>query len=145
MAPLYLVSACLCGYPVRYDGSDCRQERFARLLLQGQAIAFCPECAGGLPVPRDPCERQADGRVCSRRGCDCTAAFLAGAQRTLALCRTHGITRAILKERSPSCGVHTIYDGRFSGAVIPGEGVTAHLLRRNGILLFSEDTAELPD
>lgn len=134
-----LVSACLCGYPVRYDGGSCRREEVVRLLLEGRAIAFCPECAGGLPTPRPPCECQPDGRVLSCGGCDCTAAYRAGAARALALCRTYAIRQAILKERSPSCGVQAIYDGGFAGTVIPGAGMTTRLLRKHGIAVYSED------
>lgn len=131
--PKLIVSACLCGMAVRYDGRSCTDGRLRELWQSGEALAVCPECMGGLPIPRQPAERQPDGRVLDQEGSDRTAAFTEGARQTLELCRQYGITRAVLKEGSPSCGCCWIYDGAFSGEKIPGEGVTAALLRENGI------------
>lgn len=137
MAARYLISACLCGRPCRYDGGSFSLPRLQRLVLDGEAIPFCPECAGGLPVPRPPCEitggcvRTADGR-------DCTAQYRRGAALALEVCRQYGLTAAILKESSPSCGVTRIYDGSHSGRKIPGRGVTAALLADHGIRLYTE-------
>lgn len=139
--PKYLISACLCGCPVRYDGGGYTQyPLFRRLVEQGLALAFCPECAGGLPVPRLPAECRGS-RVVTRDGDDCTQAYERGARKALALCREVGIRVAILKENSPSCGTTRVYDGRFRGVRIPGEGVTARLLRRHGIRVLSEEQA----
>ena len=134
-----LVSACLLWEKVRYDGGDCRQGGvLQKWLEQGRLVALCPEVAGGLPVPRPPAEIAAGGRVLRQGGEDVTAAFVAGAERAVALCREHGIAMAILKEGSPSCGSHLINDGSFAGVKIAGEGVAAALLRRHGIRVFSE-------
>ena len=135
-----LVSACLIGERVRYDGGDCRQGGIIQVWLdQGRLIALCPEVAGGLPVPRPPAEVAADGgRVLRRDGEDVTAFFSAGAEEALALCREHDIGMAVLKEGSPSCGSHLVNDGSFAGVKVAGEGVTAALLRRHGIRVFSE-------
>ena len=135
-----LVSACLLGYTCRYDGRHCR----ARDLDVGPAelIPFCPEQAGGLPTPRKPAEIvDGDGedvldgkaRVRTECGTNVTAQFLKGAQAALKLCQELDIKRALLKARSPSCGVSAIYDGAFRGTTRPGAGVTAALLRRHGI------------
>ena len=97
---------------------------------------------GGLRVPREPAERTADGRVISSKGEDCTVAFAEGAQHALTLCQRYGIRAAVLKEGSPSCGSGEIYDGSFTGRRIPGEGVTAALLREQGIEVYSEDNWE---
>lgn len=105
-------------------------------------MPICPECLGGLPVPRSPCELCPDGRVISREGKDCTRAYLSGAQQVLELCLKNGITCAILKENSPSCGSQFVYDGSFSGRKIPGQGITAALLRQNGIRVLNETEAE---
>lgn len=131
--PRLIVSACLCGMAVRYDGRNCTDEELRELWRRGEVLAVCPECMGGLPLPREPAERQEDGRVLDRLGRDVTAAFEEGAEQVLRLCREQGITRAILKEGSPSCGCSMIYDGSFSGVRVPGEGITAALLRENGI------------
>lgn len=136
--PEFFISACLCGRPVRYDGRDCGQPVYRRLVEEGRGIAACPECLGGLPTPRCPSEIRG-GRVIARDGADVTAAFREGAQRALELCRRYGLRRAILKENSPSCGCRRIYDGSFTGAKIDGEGITARLLREHGIEVCSEE------
>ncbi len=144
-----LVSACLLGEPVRYDGQAKKlpHEALDRLLEQGRAIAFCPEVAGGLGVPRPAAEIQgADGsaviagnaRVTTRDGDDVSAQFVAGAQRALDLCRRHGIGVAVLTEFSPSCGSGVIYDGSFTRERVEGDGVTAALLRAHGIRVFNQ-------
>lgn len=134
-----LVSACLAGCPCRYDGRSNTVGAVKALCDSGQAVAFCPECAGGLPTPRAPAEITG-GRVITQDGADVSAAFEAGAAEALALCRKHGMTRAVLKAKSPSCGCGAVYDGTFSGALVPGDGVTAALLKKNGIHVTDEHT-----
>jgi uncharacterized protein YbbK (DUF523 family) len=144
-----LISACLLGQKVRYDGGDkdCRGALLDELIKQDRVIAFCPEVAGGLPVPRLPAEIQnSDGaavladraRVIDSAGNDVTQAFLEGARLALQLARQHNVKAAILKERSPSCGGQAIYDGTFSKQIKPGRGVTAALLEQHGIKVFNE-------
>ena len=144
-----LVSACLLGDPVRYDGHSklLRHDGLARLVDCGRVIPFCPETAGGLPVPRPAAEieggdgaRVIDGtaRVVTSKGDDVSDEFLHGARQALAVCRTHAVQIAILTEKSPSCGSGSVYDGSFTRATIAGSGVTATLLRRNGIEVFSQ-------
>ena len=146
---MILVSACLLGQKVRYDGSD-KDQRGAllnELIEQGRVLAICPEVAGGLSVPRLPAEIQkADGaavlagraRVLDSAGNDVTQAFLDGARQALQLAQQHNVKAAILKERSPSCGSQAIYDGTFSKQFKPGRGVTAALLEQHGIKVFNE-------
>lgn len=134
----YIISACLCGEPCRYDGTGRAIPELVSLVAGGLAVAFCPEVAGGLPTPRPPCEVLA-GRVIFRDGKDCSQAFAEGARAALRLAREHGIRAAILKERSPSCGVRVVYDGTFSGRLVPGMGLTAALLAADGITLYSEE------
>jgi uncharacterized protein YbbK (DUF523 family) len=143
-----LVSACLLGEPVRYDGR-CKELEYPQLdelLKQDRVIGFCPEVAGGLPVPRDAAEIQAgDGyavldrlaRVISSNGRDVTDCFLQGAHQALALCQQHAIRVAVLTELSPSCGSSQIYDGSFNRSRIHGVGVTTALLERHGISVFN--------
>ena len=138
---MILVSACLLGENCKYSGGNNRREAVCRFLEGRDYIAFCPERAGGLPTPRLPSERRGAG-VVARDGTDVTEAFRLGAERALALCREKGVTLAIFKEGSPSCGSRVIYDGSFSGRKIPGRGVTAELLEENGISVLGED--ELP-
>ena len=136
--PRLIVSACLCGLAVRYDGRACTDERLRQLWQSGDVLAVCPECMGGLPIPRAPAERQPDGRITDCQGTDRTEAYEEGARQVLALCRQNGITCAVLKENSPSCGCHFLYDGTFSGQKIAGQGVTATLLKENGVTVCSE-------
>ncbi|MFR9718865.1 DUF523 domain-containing protein [Aeromonas diversa] len=135
-----LVSACLLGMPVRYDGRSkgLVSDWLSRLGAEGVLLPFCPEVAGGLPTPRPPAERRGE-RVVTEAGLDVTAEFDRGAELALALCQREGIRVALLKEGSPSCGSGRIYSGRFDGISLPGEGKTASLLRRHGIAVFSED------
>ena len=145
--PLLLVSACLVGIPCQYDGGSCPHDQFQALATQGGVLPFCPEVAGGLPTPRPPAEIQGgDGhdvlegqaRVVNIEGKDVTAEFLAGAQKALRVARRWGIKEAILKARSPSCGVGRIYDGSFGGRLVEGDGVTAALLKREGIIVLAD-------
>ena len=100
-------------------------------------VPVCPEILGGLPTPRTPSARQGE-RVVSKTGADVTAAYQKGAEEALRLARLFGCRKALLKERSPSCGRGQIYDGSFSGRLIPGAGVTARLLEQEGIAVFGE-------
>ncbi len=135
-----LVSACLLGLCCRYDGKSKADARVLALLQDTakQLIPYCPECYGGLPIPRPPSE-QLDGRVFSKNGTDVTAEYERGAKGAKTLCRLYGCTAAILKARSPSCGSGEIYDGSFSGKRIPGDGITARLLKETGIRVLTEE------
>ena len=136
-----LVSACLLGDPVRYDGQAQRlADPSLRVWQQaGMLVPFCPEVAGGLPTPRPAGGGPADGRILTGSVGGVTVGFRRGAEAALALCRREGIECALLKERSPSCGSQRIYDGRFRGVTLSGEGITANLLRQQGIRVFSEE------
>lgn len=135
-----LVSACLLGQPVRYDGKGCQQvdPRWRQWHRQGRLVTVCPECLGGLPIPRPAAEIQPSRQVLTLSGADVTDAFAMGADRVLRFALAENIKAAILKANSPSCGSEYIYDGSFSGKLVPGEGITAVLLRRYGITVFSE-------
>ncbi len=138
----YLVSACLLGHDCKYNGGNNDNAAVREFLKDKDYVVFCPERASGLPSPRLPSEIR-DGRVYSRAGEDVTAEFNLGAEKALAFCQKHGVTHAILKARSPSCGVHAVYDGTFTGHVIPGMGVTAKLLSANAIALMDEEDIPL--
>jgi len=102
-----------------------------------QWIPICPEQLGGLCTPRLPSERIGD-KVVNVEGMDVTAYFEKGAQQALKIAKLYGCRYAVLKERSPSCGKGTIYDGTFSGGLKDGNGVTAELFEKNGITIFGE-------
>lgn len=134
-----LVSACLMGEKVRYDGNDnlLQHPLMQRWQQEQRLLMICPEVAGGLSVPRAPAE-QIGTRIITFDGADVTAAFQRGAWRAQQLAQQQGVVMAILKARSPSCGVGQIYDGSFSRRLIAGDGVTAAALRQLGIAVFSE-------
>ena len=132
-----LISACLLGRNCKYSGGNNRNEQVRALERYFQLIPVCPECFGGLPIPREPSEIR-DGCVVSKSGVDVTAAFADGAEKTLYIAEEENCGLALLKERSPSCGCGEIYDGTFTGTVVEGWGVTAELLRREGIPVLGE-------
>ncbi len=134
----YAVSACLCGLPTRYDGAAKPvPPHLQDLLDRGEVLPVCPEQLGGLPTPRPPSEI-CGTRVINCEGSDVTAAYRRGAEAVLALCREHGITRAILKANSPACGCRRVYDGTFSRTLVAGRGIAAALLEDNGITVTDE-------
>lgn len=133
-----LVSACLLGVNCRYDGGNGRREWVVSLMDRYNLIPVCPEQLGGLQTPREPAERQETGSVTDKNGRDVTEYFTRGAKETLKIAELYGCKRAILKERSPSCGHGVIYDGTFSGTKVPGNGITAGLLEENGISVTGE-------
>lgn len=135
-----LVSACLVGENCKYSGGNNYSPAVAALGERYELIPVCPEQLGGLPTPRTPSERVGD-KVLTRDGRDVTDAFRRGAEKVLEIALAQGITRAVLQERSPSCGWERIYDGTFTGTLIPGEGVTAQLLRAHGITVWGGEQA----
>lgn len=134
-----IISSCLLGVNCRYDGGNNKlpDEKLAELREKYELIPVCPECYGGLTTPRVPSERR-DGGVYSKVGVDVTAEFAKGADAALYLAKLLGAELAILKENSPSCGSGTIYDGTFSGTLTEGDGVTAELLKKQGITVIGE-------
>jgi uncharacterized protein YbbK (DUF523 family) len=147
-----LVSRCLLGHRVRYDGGASGPfDLLEQWISEGRVVPLCPEVAGGLPTPRAAAEipggqggEVLDGiaAVMTTEGEDVSVQFLDGARQALELVRKHGIRVAVLKANSPSCGNLLTYDGTFSGVKVSGEGVTAALLKRHGVQVFSE--LELP-
>ena len=133
-----LISACLVGDNVKYDGKNNKSDKIERLLEKYELVPFCPEVEGGLSIPRKPSERVKD-RVKMEGGRDVTHQFESGAEKALNICLYVGIKIAILKENSPSCGSQNIYDGSFSHKLIPGEGVTTELLKKKGITVLNEN------
>ena len=138
-----LVSACLLGIHCKYSGGDNANAKVLALAANpaNEVIPVCPEVLGGLPTPRPPAEIQPDGRVMTQDGHDVTAAYRAGAERTLAIAREMRPDWIILQSRSPSCGVRERYDGTFSRVRVPGQGVTAALLVKHGFSV--EDVGDI--
>ena len=138
-----LISACLLGVDCKYDGGNNAQkaELLKKLRERYRLIPVCPETASGLKSPREPSER-VPGRVIGRSGADVTAEFERGGETALSLALRFGCRKALMKERSPSCGSGRIYDGTFSGTVIPGDGVASEKLKAAGIEVYGESESE---
>lgn len=135
-----LISACLLGERVRYDGKINKLENqlLEQWLAEERLLSVCPEICGGLPTPRPAAEIQLDGTVKTPTATDVSAAFQKGAEQTLALALQFNIKVAVLTEKSPSCGSKQIYNGRFERTLIDGQGLTTQLLRAHGIQVFNQ-------
>lgn len=144
---MILVSACLLGHKVKYNGGSNDNGLLQEYNAQGRFVAVCPECFAMLPVPRPPMEIQygtgrklieGRARAVDATGRDLTSSLLLGAQKILRIAEAYHAEVAIFKEGSPSCGVHRIYDGTFSGRKIQGAGAATELLRQHGLTVYSE-------
>ena len=143
-----LISACLVGENVKYDGGN--NALHVKILEQwkqeGILVPLCPEVLGGLGVPRSPCEViEGTHRVINKMGEDVTIFFEKGASETLEIVQENNISMAILKARSPSCGKNIIYDGTFTSRKINDSGITCKLLQESGIAVFSEEELALAE
>ena len=136
-----LISACLAGENCKYNGGNNYTPLVEELKKRYVLVTVCPECFGGLPIPHPPSERVGE-RVVAKTGEDVTAAFRLGAEKTLEIAKEQGIGKAVLKERSPSCGFGAIYDGTFTGTVVPGSGVAAEMLAAAGVAIYGESEIE---
>lgn len=143
-----VVSACLAGVACTHEAEAKTREWAVKLVAEGRAVLVCPEVAGGLPIPRPAAEitggegahvLEGSARVVSEHGEDVTEAYLAGARRACEAAHAAGARLAILKARSPSCGCGSVYDGTFTGSLSDGDGVTAAALRREGLIVASDE------
>lgn len=133
-----LVSACLLGVNCKYNGGNNYKEELLKKLADLEIIPFCPEIAGGLPTPR-PASEINNKKVINIEGEDVTINFVKGATEALNLCQLLGIKKAILKAKSPSCGYGEVYDGTFTSKLVSGNGITAELLKENGIEVINDN------
>jgi uncharacterized protein YbbK (DUF523 family) len=138
---MIIVSACLAGVACRYNGNAFPIPAIIAMFQKGTALPVCPEMLAGLPAPRPPAELR-NGRVLSNSGEDVTEEFLLGAKMGLAIALAARCRKAIVKAKSPTCGSGSIYDGTFSGKVIPGDGVFSKLLKEYGIEVITEEDLE---
>ncbi len=133
-----LVSSCLLGNNVKYNGKNNLNNLVLKLKEKYELIPICPEVMGNLSIPRSPSEIRGN-KVVNKDNIDLTNNFYLGANKALNIAKENNIKYAILKEKSPSCGINIIYDGSFSSKVIKGSGITTRLLRENNIICFSEN------
>ena len=148
---MILVSSCLAGNPVRYNGTSCMNDIVQKLIDEKKAVPICPELLGGFVIPREPAEiiggdgfdvLDGKAKVIECSGNDVTELYINGARKTLEMAKEIEATHVILKEYSPSCGSQKIYNGEFMGKRRDGAGVTAALLAINGIKVISEQELE---
>lgn len=132
-----LISACLLGMNCRYDGGNNYQDAIEQLKERCHLIPVCPEMLGGLATPRPPAEIY-EGTVRNKEGQDVSRQFQRGAEETARLAQFYNCKYAVLKEKSPSCGAGKIYNGTFSGTLVPGDGITVKVLKDMGIQVFGE-------
>ena len=141
MSKKILVSACLLGFPCRYDGKSCPVGRIRALAKEHTLIPVCPEQQGGLPTPRLPAEIVGE-RVLNKEGQDVTEQYRRGALIALETAELNGADIAVLKAKSPSCGKGRVYDGTFRSVLCTGNGVTVRLLQERGIAVYSDEEIE---
>lgn len=148
---MIMVSACLAGKPVRYNGSTATDSMVEQLIAEGKAISVCPELLGGFMTPREPAEivggdgydvLDGQAKVVERSGADVTSMYIEGAARALDIAKQQDVEIVVLKENSPSCGSSVIYDGTFNGRKLAGAGVTTAMFRKAGIRVISEAELE---
>lgn len=132
-----LVSACLLGINCKYDGENNKNNKVLEYLKDKEVIPICPEIMGGLPTPRVPSEIK-DNKVITKENNDVTYNFVKGAEEVLYLAKLLNVKKALLKAKSPSCGVGEIYDGTFTHTKIKGDGITTRLLKENNIEVLTE-------
>lgn len=148
-----LVSACLMGFKVRYNGQNkpFLAEIFELWQREQRLVIHCPELAAGLETPRLPAELvgggglaalTGDAKIQESDGSDVTQRYLLAAWLALKTAQDSGCRLALMTDGSPTCGSKKIYDGNFQGITQPGMGVAAALLREHGIEVYAED--ELP-
>jgi uncharacterized protein YbbK (DUF523 family) len=145
---MILVSSCLAGLEVRYNGTHSLDNKIRKLIEENRAITICPELLGGFSTPREPAEiiggngedvLDGKAKVVEKSGRDVTALYIKGAYATLKKAKEVKAAIVVLKEYSPSCGSSMIYNGKFKGKKIIGNGVTTALLKRNGLQVISEE------
>ena len=134
----YAISKCLCGYNCKYNGGNNYEERIKDIIDKNEVIYICPEVFGGLPIPRIPFELK-NGRAINKEGIDVTDKVMEGCKIALKMIKENNIDKVILKEKSPTCGVHFIYDGTFTHKKIKGCGLLTQMLIKENIEVISNE------
>ena len=140
-----LISACLLGKNCRYNGGHSQLTELEEIDVEW--IPVCPEELGGLGTPRPSAEMQENaetilngkGKIITNKGKNVTSEFIQGAEKSLQLGLGAEVKIAVLKSKSPSCGIGKIYDGSFTKSLKTGNGIFAHLCHENDIACISSD------
>ena len=135
---IILVSACLLGTNCKYNGKNNKNDKVLEYIKDKYVIPICPEVFGGLSTPRIPSEIK-DNIVINKEGKDVTKYFIDGANKTLEIAKILNVKKALLKQKSPSCGCGRIYDGTFTSNIIKGDGITTKILKENNIEIITEE------
>lgn len=133
-----VVSACLLGENCKYNGGNNYSPAVAEFLQGREVIPVCPECLAGLGVPRPPIEIVGDD-VQTKSGKSVGAALQQSIAEILAQLSEEQIECAVLKSRSPTCGVKQVYDGSFSGTLVDGMGMLARALQKAGYTVIDSE------
>ena len=133
-----IVSACLLGRNCKYNGGNNYDEKVAAFLEGKEVIPVCPEELAGLGVPRVPMEI-VNGVLINREGVNVDGPVRAAVAKILEELKGQKIECAILKSRSPTCGVHKVYDGTFSGTLVDGSGTLAQALMAAGYAVLENE------
>ena len=134
-----LVSACLLGENCKYNGGNNFDEKVAAFAEGKAVIPVCPEIC--LGCPRTPMEL-VNGVLTDRDGNVVDAQVRAAVEEILTKVSGEQIDCAVLKSRSPTCGVKQVYDGTFSGTLVPGSGVLAKALKDAGYKVVDAEDIE---
>ena len=126
-----LMSACLLGRNCKYNGGNNFDPKAAAFVEGREVIPVCPEELAGLGIPRIPMEI-VNGVLINRDGQNIDVQVRKAVAEILTRIAGEEIECAILKSRSPTCGVKEVYDGTFSGTRITGMGVLAQALKEAG-------------
>jgi len=135
---IILCSACLLGIKCRYNGKSKISKKIIDFSKKAILIPLCPEQLAGLPTPREEAEIK-NKKVITKSNKDVSKYFQEGAREVLKIAKLYKVKKAILKQKSPSCGFGQIYNGNFEGVVIKGNGITADLLKKDKIKIITEE------
>lgn len=133
-----LISSCLLSNNVRWDSKIIKIEGVEKLNQYFNLIPICPEVESNLPIPRLPSEIK-DNKVINKNDEDITSFFIKGSELAYQKAIKYNVKYALLKDKSPSCGVNLIYDGTFSGKTKKGEGFTTSKLKQLNIKIYNEN------
>ena len=133
-----VVSTCLLGENCKYNGGNNYNGAVAEFVRDKEILPICPEMLAGMGCPRTPIEI-VDGVLMDRNGRNVDAAMRGVVAEALKQISLEEIQCAVLQSRSPTCGVNQVYDGSFTGKLIPGAGIFAQALKDAGFRVIDAE------